>query len=506
MDVRGQIGPTPSSEIIHLVSTFADTLDALPPSLTRSLSDLKELDAVLSGSLQTITAKLQLLLTMMNTPPPGSSDTDDKPQFTPLQRLQLLREVTEEARIFRLGGEDKIRVATGTCETIATHTSHLSTLSSLLLSFLPAHLLPQLPPPTAPHGYPCSSTPASALARRQNFDYPPSQFQGSGGTTRMNAAHGMAREHWELTRGNSSTGQPAPPPPQSKRKTAAQHHHHHHHHGSDAADLGSIAGGGAAGSSGTYRQPNQYTNANGTSKKKHSSTNSASSHHHAGAAGGVGGVGILDHPMGVTAVDSVKAKQQTGAGGNAASGVASSAGGTAGRQTHHMYPGMASAEEYAAATGGSTNRGGSQKRKVDDSASVSKRRKTKGEASPDITARTIPNPPGSSNLAGPAVKPPRRANNTANTNSKVNDANVVNNSEIDMGVDGDGDGDDDGEGQTYCVCNQGSFGEMIGCDGSDCEREWFHLSCVGLQAIPKGRWFCDDCRQRANEKGGKKRR
>lgn len=24
----------------------------------------------------------------------------------------------------------------------------------------------------------------------------------------------------------------------------------------------------------------------------------------------------------------------------------------------------------------------------------------------------------------------------------------------------------------------------------------FHLSCVGLQAIPKGRWFCDECRVR----------
>jgi len=46
-----QPSPTPSSEIIHLVSTFADTLDSLPPSLTRSLSDLKELDAVLSGEL-----------------------------------------------------------------------------------------------------------------------------------------------------------------------------------------------------------------------------------------------------------------------------------------------------------------------------------------------------------------------------------------------------------------------------------------------------------------------
>lgn len=35
---------------------------------------------------------------------------------------------------------------------------------------------------------------------------------------------------------------------------------------------------------------------------------------------------------------------------------------------------------------------------------------------------------------------------------------------------------------------------MIGCDANDCEREWFHLSCVGLSTIPKGSWFCSDCR------------
>lgn len=39
----------PSSEIINLVTAFGDSLDALPPNLTRSLSDLRELDAVLSG-------------------------------------------------------------------------------------------------------------------------------------------------------------------------------------------------------------------------------------------------------------------------------------------------------------------------------------------------------------------------------------------------------------------------------------------------------------------------
>lgn len=46
---------------------------------------------------------------------------------------------------------------------------------------------------------------------------------------------------------------------------------------------------------------------------------------------------------------------------------------------------------------------------------------------------------------------------------------------------------------TYCYCNQVSFGEMVGCDGSDCKREWFHLPCIGFKNPPKGRWYCDDC-------------
>jgi hypothetical protein len=58
----------------------------------------------------------------------------------------------------------------------------------------------------------------------------------------------------------------------------------------------------------------------------------------------------------------------------------------------------------------------------------------------------------------------------------------------------EGEIDEDGDGQTYCICHRVSFGEMIGCDGTECEKEWFHLPCVGLSAIPKGRWFCDDCR------------
>lgn len=53
---------------------------------------------------------------------------------------------------------------------------------------------------------------------------------------------------------------------------------------------------------------------------------------------------------------------------------------------------------------------------------------------------------------------------------------------------------------TYCLCDQVSYGEMIGCDNVNCEREWFHFSCVGLMTKPKGKWYCPTCRgDRSNQ-------
>ncbi|PMD36509.1 hypothetical protein L207DRAFT_600570 [Hyaloscypha variabilis F] len=48
----------------------------------------------------------------------------------------------------------------------------------------------------------------------------------------------------------------------------------------------------------------------------------------------------------------------------------------------------------------------------------------------------------------------------------------------------------------YCLCNRVSFGTMIGCENNDCEKEWFHLECVGLSEIPPRttKWYCPDCR------------
>jgi len=47
---------------------------------------------------------------------------------------------------------------------------------------------------------------------------------------------------------------------------------------------------------------------------------------------------------------------------------------------------------------------------------------------------------------------------------------------------------------TYCLCEQVSYGEMIGCDYDGCAIEWYHFNCVGLTNKPKGKWYCPKCR------------
>ena len=46
----------------------------------------------------------------------------------------------------------------------------------------------------------------------------------------------------------------------------------------------------------------------------------------------------------------------------------------------------------------------------------------------------------------------------------------------------------------YCVCGGGIWGEMVGCDSGTCQRDWFHLDCVGLQEAPPAdaKWYCSE--------------
>jgi chromosome segregation ATPase len=45
----------------------------------------------------------------------------------------------------------------------------------------------------------------------------------------------------------------------------------------------------------------------------------------------------------------------------------------------------------------------------------------------------------------------------------------------------------------YCICRQVSYGQMIGCENTECPIEWFHFSCVGIQVEPVDPWFCSHC-------------
>ncbi|KAJ3135048.1 Histone acetyltransferase complex subunit [Physocladia obscura] len=51
----------------------------------------------------------------------------------------------------------------------------------------------------------------------------------------------------------------------------------------------------------------------------------------------------------------------------------------------------------------------------------------------------------------------------------------------------------DADEDVYCICQTVSYGEMIGCDNPNCEKEWFHLECVALKAPPEGVWLCPEC-------------
>ena len=48
----------------------------------------------------------------------------------------------------------------------------------------------------------------------------------------------------------------------------------------------------------------------------------------------------------------------------------------------------------------------------------------------------------------------------------------------------DEDGDVDADELRYCYCNGVSYGGMVACDADGCEKEWFHLACVGLKVAP----------------------
>ena len=53
--------------------------------------------------------------------------------------------------------------------------------------------------------------------------------------------------------------------------------------------------------------------------------------------------------------------------------------------------------------------------------------------------------------------------------------------------------------ELFCVCNGVSSGDMIACDYPGCSMEWFHFKCVKIRVVPKGKWFCPECKQKMKQ-------
>ncbi len=117
--------PTPETAYsLSLLQEYTHTLDALPLDLSRNFADLRELDAVLSSSMASITHKIQALTLKI-----------EENSCSKEERHWLLTQIADEASRLKLGGEDKIRVACIAADSLKSHATHLRMLSELIPNF-----------------------------------------------------------------------------------------------------------------------------------------------------------------------------------------------------------------------------------------------------------------------------------------------------------------------------------------------------------------------------------
>lgn len=148
-----------TANTLALLSDYNHTLDSLPLELSRNFADLRELDAVLSSSMASITEKILNLTQMLE------QGTHRKEE-----RLWLLTEIAEDAGRLKLGDEDKIRVACQAADSLKINKAHLTALSQEVPGFDPASLNRKT---TYPHVAARSFMPAVSLegGRRRRVGY-----------------------------------------------------------------------------------------------------------------------------------------------------------------------------------------------------------------------------------------------------------------------------------------------------------------------------------------------
>ncbi|SNX82578.1 related to p33ING1b (ING1) protein [Melanopsichium pennsylvanicum] len=500
------LDPSGPEHFFVTLAAYADALDALPLDLTRSFSDLRELDAVLGSHLNSLTARLNHLTALIEDP-----DVDQG------QRLLALKEVAEEARAYKMGGEDKIRVALNTAETIISHTDYIEALDAQFDRFpeISALLNPTKHLKLEQYYVPGSLKDRKLISTLEAHTTAAGsaavETNGAGGSKKKKIAANVAAANAAGAKSH---------------KAAAE----------TASVAGSAAGTGTGSNSKKRKTISGGIVANSTSASSKVAKTSAS--------------GKGDEDVKAAANGSISHKKKTDTHSSAA--VKSNAANSNTRlpRAAHVHSGYTEDDEEGGLGGrkdASTSRrgggsgAGAGAGDAEESASRSRSRAIRNTA----TAQRSDDEDDDLDDADPddEVEPATsRSNNNSNSNNNNNSNSNSNNnnnsksrsranrnatsnsrgrggtaaaaasphtgsnsaSRADSPASNVGGGDDADE-ERYCFCNNYSYGDMIACDDDDCEIEWFHLGCVGLTKPPINQWYCEACLERraSNGRGGK---
>ncbi|PWZ03188.1 hypothetical protein BCV70DRAFT_12959 [Testicularia cyperi] len=504
------LDPAGPEHFFVTLAAYADALDALPLDLTRSFSDLRELDAVLGSHLNSLTARLNHLTALI-----------EDPEIDQGQRLLALKEVAEEARAYKMGGEDKIRAALNTAETIISHTDYIDALVEQLDRF------PEISPLLNP-------------TKHLNLE----QYYVRGGLKNreliatLDGANAVASSTADLVSVSGS----------KKKKVAAANA------AAAAAAAATAAGGKGHKTSDNVSVAGSTASGAGasSSKKRKAISSAAVSGSGAGASSKVArtnsstGKGDEDVKAATNGSSSHKKKGESASNGKAGG----QAGGGSGSSTRlpraaHAHGGIYTEDDEEGTSGSGARKEGAGRRGAgaaggdgDDGATGSSARSRSSRAVRNSAAAhrsdEEDDDPDDGDHEEEDEAPARagtksrgRTNNRASTtNSRARGgagsaaaaaaAGGTTNSPHTGGATstsvsrGDspsstaGGAGDDADEARYCFCNNVSYGDMIGCDDDDCEREWFHLGCVGLTKPPQGTWYCEACLERRASNGRSK--
>ncbi|CED83913.1 histone acetylation-related protein [Phaffia rhodozyma] len=505
---------SPISHDLITVANFADTLDALPLELTRGFSDLRELDAVLSSSLIHLTESIKALTSILL-----------DPTATPAERLAILREVAVFAQRFKLGGEDKIRVVGGAKRPLNSIESTLLTARSAVQAEGTLFLPPTIPGKrtrATRGGANAHADPSGSVKSRQD-DWDESLPAGTKSPAKTNGSTAGGRRKDKKKADPSRNGSPA------------------------LSTLGSQIG--------TSGVSPRISHAEPTSRQPRGNRAESSQPKNAEIPNAVEHLNLVDsvtslgdgYGAGIDNLDAgdvgKKARSRGGRGNGGSSGGAGAGAGQ--KNSRHSSPETSTANTSRALededdnTNSNTGTAGGSKHRRNPAGVKKRNGSHKAKASsqpggPDVDmatgggagggssdsdengpTRTVSavvgsggGPFPSSRFIGHGAEAAAASAIAAGSSGApgVGPAGGGSTNPTGASQETEGEGGEGGDKRNYCYCNDISYGEMIGCDDMDCEIEWFHLTCLNLDAPPAGTWHCPTCAKRRADAAAAKER